>query len=369
MELLYVLIIYTTIGASCFYLIMCADPNKKGVGAFLNRLLYIRLPTFFKVVAPRIFGRKPIELVFKGFNYICYTNHPLIQIMYLAIVIGGFILYILKGFGDHFPNRRMSDIHYYMAYIMTGFCLVVYYKVCSVSPGIITRENSRVYQKKYNKYDGYLFVENNVCKTCNIVKPARSKHCRICNVCVAKFDHHCVWVRQCIGEKNYKYFLLFLLSHCILCLYATYIGSMVFYGRLMDDKLLELNYYIQGRPEPVKGSLFIAFQYMFHKYTAFFFIVIICAVMGVTLLIFFTYHCTMVAEGVSTNEKIKKSDIKHALESEVKDIDQKLKREDIPDEEKKSLIQQKQELYKEFDKVQQYFPQGFWRNLQEIKKL
>mgnify|MGYP003577222157 FL=1 len=86
-------------------------------------------------------------------------------------------------------------------------------------------------------------------------------------------------------------------------------------------------------------------------------------------MIFFAYHCSMIAEGVSTNEKIKKSDIKHALESEVKDIDQKLQREEIPEEEKQTLVQQKKDLYKEYDKVQLYFPHGFWKNLQEIKKL
>lgn len=91
--------------------------------------------------------------------------------------------------------------------------------------------------------------------------------------------------------------------------------------------------------------------------------------MGVTLSIFFVYHCSMIAEGVTTNERIKKSDIKHALESEVKDIDHKLEREGVQKEEKDSLVQQKKELYKEFDKVKLFFQSGFRRNLKEISKL
>ena len=44
------------------------------------------------------------------------------------------------------------------------------------------------------------------------MKPARSKHCKICDKCVYKFDHHCNWINNCIGEKNYNYFFILLIS-------------------------------------------------------------------------------------------------------------------------------------------------------------
>ncbi|KAM9013343.1 palmitoyltransferase ZDHHC4 isoform 2-T2 [Ara ararauna] len=33
-----------------------------------------------------------------------------------------------------------------------------------------------------------------------------------CSVCVHRFDHHCVWVNNCIGASNAKYFFLYLFT-------------------------------------------------------------------------------------------------------------------------------------------------------------
>ncbi|KAL1161734.1 hypothetical protein V6Z11_A07G156000 [Gossypium hirsutum] len=52
------------------------------------------------------------------------------------------------------------------------------------------------------------------CIHCQNGKPPRCHHCSICQRCVLKMDHHCVWVVNCVGACNYKFFLLFLASYC-----------------------------------------------------------------------------------------------------------------------------------------------------------
>lgn len=53
-------------------------------------------------------------------------------------------------------------------------------------------------------------TSNYYCRWCDQAQPMRSKHCRECNRCVRRFDHHCPWLGNCVGERNHRYFVLFL---------------------------------------------------------------------------------------------------------------------------------------------------------------
>lgn len=137
-----------------------------------------------------------------------------------------------------------SPFHQMGAFITLGE-LALSFLACLISdPGVVTETYPR---KGRYQYDGLLYsrpqgdsdaeisriadrIENSTpgwCKTCHLVKPARSKHCRICNRCIARFDHHCVWINNCIGAKNLHLFIIFTASTSLTCLYGAYQSGIV----------------------------------------------------------------------------------------------------------------------------------------------
>ncbi|XP_042506786.1 protein S-acyltransferase 24-like isoform X1 [Macadamia integrifolia] len=72
-----------------------------------------------------------------------------------------------------------------------------------------------------------------LCATCKIVRPIRSKHCSTCDRCVEQFDHHCPVVSNCIGKKNKWDFFMFL----ALEVSAMVITGVVAFTRVLKDPM------------------------------------------------------------------------------------------------------------------------------------
>ncbi|XP_014034356.1 palmitoyltransferase ZDHHC4 isoform X2 [Salmo salar] len=132
----------------------------------------------------------------------------------------------------------------------------------------ITREPGTVTKKRHSgqlqvyPYDKRMFQPGVCCPTCQLVKPARSKHCRVCNRCVQRFDHHCVWVNNCIGAQNTRYFLLYLLSVCAMAADMALLTVDMLLHAVVRSGILQARYIDDDGQQQQAGMLFVI-QHLF----------------------------------------------------------------------------------------------------------
>ena len=299
-------------------------------------------------------GKRCAKFAHKMEDVCCWRPNPLLQLFYLGLMAGGFLLYAVHSLpliGP--PNTRLSIWHRYSAYLTMVGGVLIFVAASFADPGVVTAGNLHRFSRV--PFDNVLY-EPRMCRTCMIPRPARSKHCVICNRCVARFDHHCPWLNSCVGERNYRWFLLFLGYHSYLCFYATYQHArMVQYLVVDAHRLPEAYYYdeagvaqtisywqgfqvrchIRRPPAQVKGLTHLpkatneaaavcclcASQYMFAHHNIVMAIGIFCAVIGAALWGFLAYHIYLVWCGTTTNETFKWDDLKCELTAQAKEQD------------------------------------------------
>jgi len=140
----------------------------------------------------------------------------------------------------------------------------------------------------------------------------------MCKACVQKFDHHCVWLNQCVGLYNYRFFLGFLFLHAILCTYGAVIGAYILMDEVDRRQLYEQTFVNMATGEQFKADFWIVFNYLMQDDQFFMGVVLLCVVISVMLYLFFGYHMYLIKKGYTTNENVKAQQLKYYLEKTVK---------------------------------------------------
>lgn len=123
------------------------------------------------------------------------------------------------------------------------------------------------------------------CKKCHTPKPDRTHHCSTCKRCVLKMDHHCPWLATCLGHRNYKAFVLFLVYTSLFC-WVCFASS----GRWVMDYFAE--------------SVYLAEEYASVNVII---LAVVSGLIGLVLTGFTGWHLWLVFRGMTTIECLEKT--------------------------------------------------------------
>lgn len=102
------------------------------------------------------------------------------------------------------------------------------------------------------------------CQKCQTRKPDRAHHCSTCKRCVLKMDHHCPWLATCLGLRNYKAFVLFLIYttvFCWICFAVTmgWLWDQIFTDGQYTENLMPINYVLLAVVSGIFGLVLTGF--------------------------------------------------------------------------------------------------------------
>ncbi|KAJ8472209.1 hypothetical protein OPV22_026552 [Ensete ventricosum] len=147
--------------------------------------------------------------LFRG-HMVCGPDPRGLTLTTVTVVPADWILCVYIDDTSRFGFRATASM------VLTAVVIVNLILASTRDPGIIPRNQvsnaSDIISRSRRVSVEGVSVTIKYCKICKIYRPPRSYHCVVCDNCVDRFDHHCPWIDQCIGLRNSRYYLMFILS-------------------------------------------------------------------------------------------------------------------------------------------------------------
>ncbi|KAK8960118.1 putative S-acyltransferase [Platanthera guangdongensis] len=232
----------------------------------------------------------------------CSFPRPIFPLVYLGI-LGGTYYIIARSSFRYIPGVYVNEMNKYASILAVSVGVILFLLTSFSDPGTVNSKNVSQYISAYS-YDNILYVEKE-CPTCKIPKPARSKHCSICDRCIARFDHHCGWMNTCIGEKNTRYFMAFLLWHFLICLYGAIILVLILAGQLKERKIIFILTVYYGIEKSFYSLFPHVVQWLLDAHNTQMILIVFLIVISLLLAGFFGYHAQLCFTNTTTNEAFK----------------------------------------------------------------
>ncbi len=260
------------------YFCVIADPNLSPMAYTIQ----VALPDKIWKSMGKVMGEKQLDVLQSILDLA-------LVFVYFFVVLGCWTVVFWYVYPWIDESQYVRNYHKYVGYAVFLACFGSWRLANKSPPGIITAKSFSRYD--HYPYDNLMFLPNRRCETTNLIKIPRSKFDRLkYKQNVPRYDHFCGWVFNTIGEENYRWFLLFLAVHVVMCVYGSAICSLLFWGEIQEKQLLQITFFDRATGEHVRSNMFIVSQYLFTRKTLEFAILAVMFVMGIALGGFLGYH-------------------------------------------------------------------------------
>lgn len=276
---------------------------------FLYRLFLIYLPSSLVRIDSRLTNGRVTNSMYRLYHYLMEERHPVVMIIFVVLQAGSEFMFIPPAL-----SYLSAGDKFILVPLLVTAPYYTLYKSYAVEGHHITAENYPDALRAY-PYDYTLYHPHQKCRTCHRSKPARSKHCSICKTCMTRQDHHCVWINNCVGAHNYRYFFFLLVSISSLLLYGSVTGWTIL-NRLAQEQFVP-SYLTVGSITSKKWSTALSWSDYVNTWSI---IIAMNVRLGaITLLAsmclplstgFAIYHVYLFYLGATTNETAKWSDLR-----------------------------------------------------------
>ncbi|KAK2495687.1 hypothetical protein MC885_001551 [Smutsia gigantea] len=249
----------------------------------------------FSYIIPECLQRAMLRLL----HYLFHTRNYTFIILHLVLQGMIYIEYTWEILG-YCQELEVSLYYLLQPYLLLIVNLVFFTLSCVSNPGTITKENESSFLQVY-EFDEVMFPKDTRCSPCDLRKPARSKHCSVCNRCVHRFDHHCVWVNNCIGAWNARYFLIYLLTLTASAVTMAIVCT-VFLVQLVVWSDLYLETYVDDLGHLGVIDIVFLIQYLFLTFPRIVFMLGFVVVLSILLGGYLCFALYLVATNQTTNE-------------------------------------------------------------------
>ena len=137
-------------------------------------------------------------------------------------------------------------------------------------------------------------------------RPPRSKHCSLCNACVSKMDHHCPWFNTCIGEHNFRWFLLFLFVNGAACMLISY-TSYLSLRDTCDTRNIHVGRIVKTRTGDHPLTALLVVQILLVLMPGCCIMCIYAVLIGLVVFVFLAFQLTSLISNTTTSESAKVS--------------------------------------------------------------